>query len=144
VVFWSCFSFGGSQGCPSFTFPWHMLCGWWLIPHLCSAFTTSQRCWHSLACPCRQLDCAVCWSALCPPLMLTCRCVPRPRPHAAFSNVWLFDRILMLCHLSVAPLMRNSLSHLTCMQNAMSGLRAVAARWVCTSSAGMRLLCICR
>ncbi|KAL4860036.1 E3 ubiquitin-protein ligase RNF123 [Chlorella vulgaris] len=65
----------------------------------------------------------------------------RLRAHAlegpSFSNVWLFDRILMLCHLSVAPLMRSSLSHLTCMQNAMSGLRAVAASQAATGTSRM-------
>lgn len=34
----------------------------------------------------------------------------------------------MLCHLSVAPLMRGSLSHLAAMQSAMTGLRAMAGQ----------------
>ncbi|KAL4425495.1 hypothetical protein ABPG75_009511 [Micractinium tetrahymenae] len=45
----------------------------------------------------------------------------------SFADVWLRDRLLMLCHLSAAPLMRGGLSHLASMQAAMAGLRAVSA-----------------
>lgn len=52
--------------------------------------------------------------------------VPHLPCPAAFSDVWLRDRLLMLCHLSVAPLMRGALSHLGSMQAALAGLRAIA------------------
>ena len=51
--------------------------------------------------------------------------LPTPACAAAFSDVWLHDRLLMLCHLSAAPLMREALSHLASMQAAMAGLRAI-------------------
>ncbi len=53
----------------------------------------------------------------------------RPRLPAAFTDVWLRDRLLMLCHLSAAPLMRGGLSHLASMQAAIAGLRAVRWAW---------------
>ena len=52
--------------------------------------------------------------------------LPFPRPAAAaFSDVQLSDRLLTLCHLSVAPLMRGALSHLGAMQASLAGLRAI-------------------
>lgn len=62
------------------------------------------------------------------PTPLTSLLRPASRPRAAFSDVWLRDRLLMLCHLSVAPLMRGALSHLGSMQAALAGLRAIG-RW---------------
>lgn len=47
---------------------------------------------------------------------------------AAFSDVLLRDRLLVLCHLSVAPQMREGLSHLAAMQSAMQGLRAMGGQ----------------
>ncbi|KAI7841821.1 hypothetical protein COHA_004350 [Chlorella ohadii] len=55
------------------------------------------------------------------PLRLKARALEGP----SFSDVWLRDRLLMLCHLSVAPLMRGALSHLGSMQAALAGLRAI-------------------
>lgn len=61
-------------------------------------------------------------------LMAALALPPPPPARAAFSDIWLRDRLLMLCHLSVAPLMCGGLSHLAGMQAAMAGLRAMG-RW---------------
>lgn len=63
------------------------------------------------------------------PAHLNAPVAPRPPPGlpAAFTDVWLRDRLLMLCHLSSAPLMRGALTHQTAMQAAVAGLLAV--RW---------------
>ena len=89
------------------------------------------------------------WSLSCLPAGLRHLTLPPSTPHppthptlpllpalAAFSDVWLRDRLLVLCHVSAAPLMRGSLSHLASMQAAMAGLRAVSARWASACARG--------